>query len=163
MQITNKHIIYSAGALLLFTMFGKSFTNRLLDTLAAFVPSVEGFRSTPYWDVSRYSWGYGTAAPGATGTISRDQAFQDMIAYLLADYNALRKKVTRSLTVKQWAALLSFSYNLGVGDAYDLVPLINEGDFETLGTEWLRYIHSGGVVNQNLVDRRHKEWALWNS
>ena len=24
----------------------------------------EQFRARPYWDVSRYSWGYGTQAPG---------------------------------------------------------------------------------------------------
>lgn len=140
-----------------------SFKKRLINALARFIPSVEGFRATPYWDVSRYSWGYGTAAPGATGTITREQAFSDMTAYLLADYGTLTGKITRRLTIDQWTALLSFSYNLGIGNALELVPYINSGDFQTLGEQWVRYVHAGGVVNQNLVARRNKEWALWNS
>jgi len=141
----------------------KSFRTRLLDKLAQFIPSVESFDPHPYWDVSRYSWGYGTAAPGTNGTITRAQAFSDMIAYLLADYNTLSRKITRRLTVNQWAAYLSFSYNLGIGNAFDLVPYINSGDFANLGVQWQRYVHAGGVVKPNLVQRRQQEWALWNS
>ena len=53
------------------------FKTRLINKLAYFIPLVEGFRSTPYWDVKRYSWGYGTAAPGPTGTITREKAFAE--------------------------------------------------------------------------------------
>ncbi len=149
------------AALLVVTV--KSFRTRLLDKLSQFIPSVELFEPHPYWDVSRYSWGYGTAAPGETGTITRAKAFTDMIAYLLADYSTLSKRITRNLTVNQWVALLSFSYNLGVGDAFDLVPYINAGAFSTLGVQWQRYVHVDGQVSQNLVNRRQREWAIWNS
>ena len=141
----------------------KSFRTRLLDKLSQFIPSVESFEPHPYWDVSRYSWGYGTAAPGATGAITRAKAFADMIAYLLADYSTLSKRITRKLTVNQWVAFLSFSYNLGIGNAFDLVPLINACDFANLGVQWQRYVHADGQVNQNLVNRRQREWWLWNS
>jgi lysozyme len=160
-QLKTTHIVLLGVAA--FLLFGKSFQQKLLDKLATFIPSVEGFRSTPYWDVSRYSWGYGTAAPGATGTITRAQAFEDMIAYLLADYNTLRARITRSLSVNQWAALLSFSYNLGVGDGLKIVDTINSGDDTKLGTRWNSFINSGGSVNQDLVKRRAKEWDLWQS
>lgn len=139
------------------------FRIRLINTLASFVPSVEGFRSHPYWDVSRYSWGYGTKAPGSSGTITRDQAFADMVSYLLSDYEILRKKITRSLTVKQWAAYLTFSYNLGTDDALDMVPYINAHNDSALQDQWMKYIHSGGQVNQDLIDRRRKELVLWFS
>lgn len=152
-----------AGVVLLGSVLGASFKDRLLDKLAQFIPSVEGFRSTPYWDVSRYSWGYGTAAPGATGTISREQAFSDMIAHLMSDYATLSSRITRSLNVNQWAALLSFSYNLGIGNALNLVSLINSGDIDALGDKWSRYVYAGGVVNSDLVDRRGKEWGLYIS
>ncbi len=134
-----------------------------MDKLASFIPSVEGFEPHPYWDESRYSWGYGTAAPGQYGTITREQAFADMTAYLLNDYNTLSKRITRSLSVNQWTALLSFSYNEGVGRAYNLVDLINSGDDTALGKKWMQYVYAGGVVNDNLVKRRPKEWALWIS
>lgn len=149
--------------LIALALFGSSFRNRLIDKLAQFIPSVEGFRSTPYWDVSRYSWGYGTAAPGATGTITREQAFSDMVAHLMADYATLSSRITRSLSVNQWTALLSFSYNLGIGNALNLVSLINSGDINALGDKWNRYIYAGGVVNPDLVDRRGKEWGLYIS
>lgn len=140
-----------------------TFKTRLINKLAAFIPSVEGFRTTPYWDVSRYSWGYGTAAPGPTGAISREQAFADMLTYLLTDYEILKPRITRTLSVAQWAALLSFSYNLGNDDAKDIVPLINAGNDTVLYNEWMRYVHSGGTVNPELVKRRKKEWGLWVS
>ena len=149
------------AALLVVTM--KSFRTKVFDKLSQFIPSVESFEQHPYWDESRYSWGYGTAAPGENGTITRSQAFADMIAYLLVDYNTLQKRITQRLTVNQWVALVSFSYNLGIGNAFDLVPYINAGDFTNLGVQWQRYIHSGGQVNQNLVKRRQREWALWNT
>lgn len=139
------------------------FKIRLINKLASFIPSVEGFRSTPYWDVTRYSWGYGTAAPGSTGTITREQAFADMLTHLLADYVKLSARITRVLTVNQWAALLSFSYNLGEGNAYNLVPLINAGDNTALKIKWAKYVYAGGVVNPDLVERRGKEWDLWIS
>lgn len=162
MKLRQDYILL-AGVAIIVLMGLKNFKGRLLDKLASFIPDVEGFRSTPYWDVTRYSWGYGTAAPGATGTITRGQAFKDMIAYLLADYSALSQRVTRRLTVNQWAAYLSFSYNLGIGNALELVPLINAGDDRALGVKWNRYVYAGGVVNSTLVARRKKEWALWNS
>lgn len=139
------------------------FKARLINALSTFIPSVEGFRSHPYWDISRYSWGYGTAAPGATGTITRDQAFADMLTYLLSDYEILKKRVTRQLTVKQWAALLSFSYNLGTDDALDMVSFINANDDSALSVQWMKYVHAGGVVNSTLVDRRKKELTWWFS
>lgn len=140
-----------------------SFKNRLIDGLSSFIPSVEGFRSTPYWDVSRWSWGYGTAAPGETGTITREQAFTEMLTYLLTDYETLRPLVTRHLSINQWVALLSFSYNLGVGNAKKIVPLINAGDDTDLANEWMQYVHAGGVVDPDLVNRRSKELSLWVS
>lgn len=150
------------GVLIVFAL-GKSFKDRLLNKLASFIPSVEGFQGTPYWDVSRYSWGYGTAAPGATGTITRDQAFKDMTAYLLNDYAALSARITRTLTVPQWTALLSFSYNLGIGNAYNLLNNINSGDDTALAAQWRKYVYANGEIDQRLVNRRDKEINLWSS
>lgn len=139
------------------------FKTRLINKLAYFIPLVEGFRSTPYWDVKRYSWGYGTAAPGPTGTITREKAFAEMLTHLLYDYDLLKAKITRQLSVSQWAAYLSFSYNAGVGNAYNLVPNINSGNDTALAAQWRKYIYAGGVVNDDLVERREKELRLWFS
>ncbi len=160
--MSNAHIIIAGAAgLVLWSVL--TFKTRLINKLATFIPSVEGFEPHPYWDESRYSWGYGTKAPGPTGTISREKAFNDMLTYLLSDYNVLKPRITRGLTVNQWSALLSFSYNLGNDDARDIAPMINSGDDTALRTEWMRYINSGGTRNPVLVERRAKEWALWVS
>lgn len=163
MANVKREYLVLGGVVLAVLLFGSSFKDRLLNKLASFIPSVEGFEPSPYWDVSRYSWGYGTAAPGASGTISREQAFKDMVEYLLNDYRLLSSKVTRQLTVNQWAALLSFSYNEGVGRAYNLLANINAGNDQALATQWRKYNLAGGVVNKNLVERREKELNLWNS
>ena len=86
-----------------------------------------------------------------------------MVTYLLADYEILKKRITRVLSVKQWVAYLSFSYNLGTDDALDMVPYINAGNDSALSTQWMKYVHSGGQVNPELVERRKKELGLWNS
>jgi GH24 family phage-related lysozyme (muramidase) len=136
------------------------------------IPEFEGFSAVPYWDVSRWSWGYGTAAPGgpddtdpATGqpyTITREQAISDSNRILAADYAFLSPKLTRSLNANQWAAWLSFAYNLGLGNADNLIQNINSGDDAALQSQWLQYVHSGGQVNQDLVNRRNKEWQIWS-
>lgn len=135
----------------------------LIEVLRVFIPSVEGFLSHPKWDVNRWTWGYGTEAPGSTGTITRDQAFADMVAYLLSDYRYLRPKIKRPLNANQWSALLSFSYNLGSDDAVRLIPYIETYDDDELGRHWRLYVYADGKVDAGLVDRRQREWELFNS
>ena len=135
--------------------------DRIVDGLASFIPSVEGFRSTPYWDVTRYSWGYGTQAPGPTGSITREQAFSDMLQHLRDDYEYLAPLITTRLSANQWVALLSFSYNEGIGAALKLVPDINSGS-AGLHDHWMQYVYAGGAVNSNLVERRAKEFSLYS-
>jgi lysozyme len=65
------------------------------------------------------------------------------------------------LSSSQWAALLSFSYNLGPGNADNLVPEINARDWVALQTNWKQYINAGGVPNQRLIERRAAEWQLF--
>lgn len=143
--------------------------------LRTFLPLWEGFESSPYWDVSRWSWGYGTAVPGAVpdrsvypgGTISRTQAMNDLLIHVNNDYQYLRPLITRPLTSNQWAAYLSFSYNEGAGNADNLARNINSGDDAALETQWKLYnkVRENGVLvySQDLADRRAAEWELWAS
>lgn len=155
-------IVLSISAVLL-SLTGRSLKSRIITILSDFIPSVEGFEPHPYWDEKRYSWGYGTAAPGPAGTITREQAFADMLSHLMVDYEKLLPRITANLNAYQWAALLSFAYNTGVGNAYNLVAEINDGDPVALERNWKLYVYSGGEYNPDLVDRRIKEWDLWNA
>lgn len=141
-----------------------------LSLAAVVTASFESFSSVPYWDVSRWSWGFGTRVPGSvddrtvrpSGTISRAQALADMKRHITNDYNALAPRVTRPLKVNQWAAYLSFSYNEGTGNADNLLTNINSGDDQALEIQWKKYVYADGVVNSDLVDRRAREWLLWS-
>ncbi len=157
---TEYFIIAGAAAIVVWKM---TFKTRLINKLAAFIPTVEGFAPVSKWDYKQYSWGYGTAAPGPGLSISRDQAFAEMLTHLLTDYNTLSPQVTRSLGVNQWTGYLSFSYNEGVGRAVNLLANINSYNDTALAAQWRKYIYAGGIVNQDLVERREKELALWFS
>jgi lysozyme len=130
---------------------------------AQLIAQFEGFRANPYWDVSRYSWGYGTPAPGPTGTITPDQGMQDLIAHSTDDYNALAPYISRDLSIGQWSALLSFAYNEGPGNpgAGALINDINADNDAILETHWKKYVYAGGKVDSGLVERRNAEWNVW--
>jgi len=139
--------------------------------LQPFLQTWESFSSKPYWDYQQWSWGYGTKVPGSSndpginpgGTITRDQAMQDMIRYVQNDYNYLAPMIKRSLKPNQWAAYLSFAYNTGKGNADNLITNINSGNDAALEFQWKKYIYAGGEINSNLIDRRKAEWQLWIS
>lgn len=151
----------AVGLLLLLPSMAKGATvYAITDVL---IPEFEGFSAHPYWDVKRYSWGFGTPASGPTGTITREQALKELQQHVQADMIYLSPMITRGLTPNQWAALLSFSYNLGTGNADNLVQNINSGDDVALEQQWKQYIRADGVVNQSLVQRRAREWQYWVS
>lgn len=177
-----KHVYIAGGVALALLLFipgvlsagGTVFTAATIETAGTNADAInqavdallsrwEGFSATPYWDVSRYSWGYGTAAPGASGTISEAQALSDSNAVLQSDILTLQGLISVPLTPNQWAALLDFSYNLGIGNAENLVANINAGDSTALQNEWLQYVYANGEISQDLVARRNAEWQLWNS
>lgn len=142
-----------------------------LNILKPFLATWEGFRATPYWDHKQWSWGYGTRVPGSVndpginpgGSITRDQAFAAMQQHFQTDYLYLKGLIRANLRANQWAALLSFSYQLGPGNADNLVPNINSGNSDALGDQWLLYNKVDGIYNQDSADRRQAEWELWNS
>ncbi len=165
----------AAAMLLLLLLIPKSNTNlmsAIKSILSPFLQLWEGFSSTPYWDVKRWSWGYGTPAlingqlatnfqVKPTGTISRLQALEDMLKHTAGDLLDLVGKITRPLRPNQWAALLSFSYNLGIGNAINLVENINKNDNNALQIQWNKYILVDGKPNDHQIKRRAAEWALW--
>jgi GH24 family phage-related lysozyme (muramidase) len=169
---SQKPILIAVGAIILLllapSLLRAATVTTMQDALTAgaqLIAQFEGFRANPYWDVSRYSWGYGTPAPGPTGTITPEQGMQDLYAHATDDYNALAPRLTRDLSINQWSALLSFAYEEGHGNpgAGALVNDINAGYDDVLETHWKKYVYAGGVVDPEIVDRRNKEWDIWVS
>jgi GH24 family phage-related lysozyme (muramidase) len=158
-------LIFAGAAAILFTM------TSFYPVLESFLERWEGFSAMPYWDVSRWAWGYGTRVPGSvddpgirpSGTITRAEAWAEATSHINSDYSYLQPLISRTLNPRQWAALLSFSYNLGSGAAHNLVANINTYNDVALGDEWKRYVYSENQVNPDLVKRRAAEWQLWSS
>lgn len=161
----NKKVIYTiAGFALLLLIFGGTMST-WYNLLRDYFIEWEKFSATPYWDVKRWSWGYGTRVPGSVddpnvfpgGSITRWKAFADAYTHAENDYDYLQGLITVPLTGKQWAALLSFSYNLGPGNADNLVENINTRNWTALKTQWLQYNKADGEYRQHLADRREFE------
>jgi GH24 family phage-related lysozyme (muramidase) len=163
-------LIFALGAgALLFIMAKKSYYT----ILNWFLPEWETFSPVVYWDVSRYSWGYGTEAPytdpsmslaearAAAGIIDEPRARAEMLSHIDNNYAYLQTLISRTLTPSQWAALLSFSYNLGPGNADNLISNINSGNDSALEEQWKQYINAGGKPRSDLIARRNAEWAFW--
>lgn len=163
----DEKIFLSLGAIILLSSFTKMTYKNILNT---FIPSLEGFSPVPKWDYKQWTWGYGTRVPGSiddpkikpTGTITREQAFEDTMKHIEADKRYLEKLIKVPLKPNQWAALLSFSYNLGRHNADNLVKNINARDNEALKRQWMKYVNAGGEKQEGLVIRRGKEWQLWS-
>lgn len=151
-------------------IMGLSFVN-WKNVLSNFLSAWEGFSPIPYWDVSRWSWGYGTRVPGSTnnrsirpsGSITRAKAMTDAITFANGLFSELAPLVTVKLNSNQWSAFLSFAYNLGADDAKHLLNNINSNNLSALGVQWNSYVYAGGVRNSDLVERRAAEWELYNS
>ena len=69
------------------------------------------------------------------------------------------------LTQGQFDALVSFSFNLGLGGLQrsTLRQKVLRGDFEGASEEFLKYTIAGGKVLKGLVNRRNDEKALFLS
>lgn len=138
-----------------------------LPILKSFIPNVEGFTPTPIWDYKQWSWGYGTAAGfnqniKPQGSITREKAWQEAEKkYIIPHYNQLSPLVKKSLSANQWAALLSFSYNAGPGNAKNIIQTINSGNTADVVARIKKYVYAGGKLNQGLVNRRQKETDLY--
>lgn len=161
-------ILIAAGSIILIILtMGKAWES----ILNSFLKKWELFRPTPYWDVKQWSWGYGTRVPGSSadpgnkppGAISPSQAITDALRHANNDYLYLKPMIKAPLNSSQWAALLSFSYNLGPGNADNLVDNINNHNLTALKNQWESYINADGVPNSNLIQRRAAEWKMFVS
>jgi lysozyme len=88
-------------------------------------------------------------------------------AILKADLQRFERGVLRycfnSLTQGQFDALVSFSFNVGLGTLQrsTLRQKHNRGDFEGAGSEFMKYTRGGGKVLKGLVNRRKDERAMY--
>lgn len=97
--------------------------------------------------------------------ISQSQA-EEFLRQDLAEFEeGVKKLVKVPLTDNQFSALVSFSYNLGLGalSKSTLLKKLNAKDYAGAATEFKRWVRGGGKVLPGLVKRRAAEKALFLS
>jgi len=96
-------------------------------------------------------------------SISADEA-ETLLLRDLAVYEAAVVKTVRApLSDNQFAALVSFAYNVGAAAfaASKIPALINNGRYDAVPAELMRYVYAKGKRLEGLVNRRAAEAGLW--
>lgn len=96
---------------------------------------------------------------GITRSKAEDLLNQDLRRFIVGVENL----VDVPLNDYQFGALVSFTFNLGLGafSKSTLRRVINQGEYAKAPEQFVRWVRSGGKVLNGLVRRRKAEVALW--
>ncbi|WP_273721201.1 MULTISPECIES: lysozyme [unclassified Bartonella] len=136
----------------------------------ALIKKWEGLRLSAYEDlVGVWAIGYGHTSAVGTPHVHKDMRITEAEAekILCQDLQKFEYVVEQTITVplndEQFAALVSFSYNVGT-EAFrnsTLVKKLNRGNYEAVPTELQKWTRVGGKRLRGLVNRRAAEAGLW--
>eukprot|EP01128_Nolandella_sp_AFSM9_P004669 TRINITY_DN212_c0_g1_i1.p2 TRINITY_DN212_c0_g1~~TRINITY_DN212_c0_g1_i1.p2 ORF type:complete len:172 (-),score=56.05 TRINITY_DN212_c0_g1_i1:118-633(-) len=133
------------------------------------IKSFEGWRSCWYKDAAGYpTIGYGhlikSSDPYKQGScITEAQGIALLKKDLSSAENCLNKQIKVNISCNQFAALVSWAFNVGCGasGSSTLMKKLNAGDSSAVPSELLRWNKAGGRVLAGLTRRRQAEGALW--
>ena len=130
----------------------------------------EGLKTKAYQD-SNGEWtiGYGHTAkagglkPVKGMVITKEDAESLLLKDLTQFEAAVENNVKVKLNDNQFAALVSFAFNVGTGafKSSTLLKKLNKGDYDAVPAELMKWVHTGKTKNQGLVNRRRAEGYLW--
>lgn len=137
-----------------------------------FTTEHEGLRLKAYPDPASggdpWTIGYGHTGPEVRPgmTISQAQAK----AYLRQDLRTAASRiysrigtVADELTDNQYAALLSFVFNVGANPSWTIWKVLKARQFDQVPAQLMRFVNAAGKRMKGLVNRRTAECALWAS
>lgn len=137
----------------------------------AIIKASEGFYPKPYLCPAGVpTIGYGTTIyPNKTKVTLDDseitlQQGEHYLAYeCKAVEDQIKSVVLAPLTINQFSALVSFVYNVGIGNfrASTMLRLINNKEYEAASNEFPKWRLAGGQIMQGLVIRRENERQLF--
>lgn len=139
---------------------------------ADIIKRFEGYSSKPYLcpaNVATIGYGSTMYTNGTRVTMSDAEITEEQAEAMLLDtIKGVEKQVKNVLEVKlkphQLAALISFTYNVGIGNFSNstLLAWINSNpDFSRIPEQFRRWNKGGGKVLKGLINRREAEVALW--
>lgn len=129
----------------------------------------EGKKLKAYKDiVGVWTIGYGhtgpEVGPGMTITAARARDLLRVDLEEAAGRIAARiGPVVNDLTENQYAALLSFVFNLGADPKWNIWKVLKARAFDQVPTQLIRFVYAGGQKVQGLVNRRTDEVRLWST
>ena len=126
----------------------------------------EGLQLHAYPDViDVWTIGYGHTGPDVhPGLIITEAQAETLLAQDLTRFElGVTNLVRAPLNDNQFAALVSFSYNLGLGNLQSstLLRLLNQGEYAAAATQFPRWDRAGGHEVAGLLTRRRAEQALF--
>ena len=74
----------------------------------------------------------------------------------------VKAEIIDALDDCQYAALLSFVFNVGVGRSWTIWKVLNAGRFDEVPAQFARFVNADGKKMKGLVRRRAAEAALWH-
>lgn len=126
----------------------------------------EGFRSKSYkCPANVWTIGFGhtgkAAAPG--NSITRQEAERLLARDVSRFEDAVKAAVNVPLTQHQFDALVSFTFNVGTGalQRSTLLRKLNQGRYDAVPGQLLRWVYGGGRKLPGLRNRRISEIELW--
>lgn len=139
----------------------------------ALIKRFEGWSPVPYLDpIGIPTIGHGSiwGAGGKRVTMDHPQITEEQGEELLRrevahTERAVRRLIRIRLDERPFAALVSFTYNLGAGNLQTstLRMKANRGDMTGAANEFPKWRRAGGRILRGLVRRRAEERTLWLS
>ena len=132
----------------------------------SFIREFEGLETDAYQDVvGIWTIGVGHTGPEVKkGMTITESAALDILGKDLDKFEkGVAKLVKVPLSQDQFDALVSFSFNVGLGNfqSSTLLKLLNQGNYEAVPTQLLRWNKAGGKEVAGLTRRRAAEGQLW--
>ena len=141
--------------------------------LADFVAQFEGFSAKAYQDTANvWTIGYGSTFNPITknkvksgNIITKNEALEWLNIELNNVSDSVKSVVKVTLSDNQLNALVSFTYNVGIGNLRKstLLKLLNVGKYKEAADQFLLWNKAGGQVLKGLTKRRQAEKDLFLS
>lgn len=130
------------------------------------IKKFEGLKLTVYLDqvvLPTVGYGHKDIAMTVGDSITQAEADQFLTQDLSTAENAVSTSVRTNINDNEFAALVSFVYNLGQGAFRQshLLECLNQGKMQDAAAEFVKWCHAGGKVSPGLLARRIAEKELF--
>ena len=130
------------------------------------IETFESKRNKAYQDIKGiWTIGYGHTGPEVVSTLvwSDTQCNWALQEDVLWAAKAIQDNVSVVLNQNQFDALVSFTFNVGIGSFNNstLLHLLNKGDYDGVALQFVHWMYAGTVISTGLLRRRKAEAALF--